>query len=109
MKKTQPVINATITKDTTTANGSSLRGFVKTTYDALVDALGEPITGRSGDGKTNCEWILKFNCGSIATIYDWKMSTVPTEEYDWHIGGKGIDVVRKVGDFLNMPVERVQF
>ena len=75
----------------------------------MVDALGEPITGRSGDGKTTCEWILKFDCGSIATIYDWKMKTTPMKEYEWHIGGTGIDVVRKVGDFLNLPVERVQF
>jgi hypothetical protein len=104
-----PKVTATVSKDTSITNGTCLRGHVSATYDALVDALGEPITGRSGDGKTTCEWILKFDCGSIATIYDWKMGITPMREYEWHIGGTGIDVVRKVGDFLNLPVERVQF
>jgi hypothetical protein len=126
MKKNQPTVTvykeieapitpeapkgtAIISKDTSIANGTCLRGYVSATYDALAGALGEPITGRSGDGKTTCEWILKFDCGSIATIYDWKMGITPKSKYEWHIGGTGIDVVRKVGDFLNMPVDRVKF
>lgn len=109
MKNSEPVVSATVSKDTSITNGCCLRGYVSTTYDALVNILGEPITGHCGDGKVNCEWILKFDCGSIATIYDWKMTNTPMEEYRWHIGGTGIDVVRKVGDFLNMPVERFSF
>ena len=28
-----------------------------------------------------------------ATIYNWKMGYIPTEEYDWHIGGFSSDAV----------------
>jgi hypothetical protein len=66
-------------------NGTSLQGYIATTYDKLVETFGEP-NGSSGD-KTNSEWILKFPDGTIATIYDWKLSQTPKDLYDWHIGG----------------------
>ena len=36
-----------------------------------------------------------------ATIYNWKDGYIPTEEYDWHIGGfdcEAVDCVEKVLD-----------
>ena len=66
-------------------NGTSYQGTIATTYDKLVQTFGEP-NGGPGD-KTNSEWILKFPDGTIATIYDWKLSQTPTDLYDWHIGG----------------------
>jgi len=67
------------------ANGTSFQGTIATTYDKLVQTFGEP-NGGPGD-KTNSEWILKFPDGTIATIYDWKLSQTPKDLYDWHIGG----------------------
>ena len=67
------------------ANGTSLQGRIAATYDKWVETFGEP-NGGPGD-KTTVEWILKFPDGTIATIYDWKQSTTPKDNYDWHIGG----------------------
>ena len=30
---------------------------------------------------------------SVFTIYNWKLGYIPTEEYDWHIGGKSYEAV----------------
>lgn len=92
-----------VSNDVKSTHGTSLRGHVKTTYEKLKSILGNPLSGHSGDGKINCEWILKFNCGSVATIYDWKASQTPTEEFSWSIGGTGSDVVKKTEMFLNIP------
>lgn len=74
---------------------SSFVGEVSTTYARLVEVFGKPISG-SGDGKVNSEWIIKFDDGMVAAIYDWKEPMTPTDEYDWHIGGHNNKVVARV-------------
>ena len=82
------------------ANGTCLQGKVGTTFDRLQDVFGEPIYPNSGDGKVICEWVLEFSDGSIATIYCWKVGSIPLKEYDWHIGGHSEKVVEYVKYFL---------
>tara|TARA_R110000868_G_scaffold103681_5_gene285343 strand:+ start:1199 stop:1492 length:294 start_codon:yes stop_codon:yes gene_type:complete len=82
------------------ANGTSLIGYVTTTYATLVKKLGEPQT--DGD-KTTAEWCLEFKDGTVATIYDWKLSETPLGEYDWHVGGIGVRALEKVQAFLGIP------
>jgi hypothetical protein len=65
---------------------TSLMGYVNTNYARLVEVFGRPISG-SGDGKVNSEWIIRFANGEVATIYNYKTGTTPTDDYDWHIGG----------------------
>lgn len=73
------------------------QGDCVTTYARLVELFGKPhITG--GD-KTNAEWIIKIN-GLIATIYDYKEPITPTDDYAWHIGGKGRQVVKLVNELV---------
>lgn len=76
------------------ADGTCLQGFISVPYDMLVKVLGEPHS--DGDGyKIDAEWILKFNNGTVATIYNYKdgpnylgESGTPVEDIvDWHIGG----------------------
>jgi hypothetical protein len=67
-----------------TANGTSLQGYITATYSQLVELFGTPDAG--GD-KTQAEWCLKFEDGTVATIYDWKESVAPELVTDWHIGG----------------------
>ena len=93
-----------ITNNIQVANGTSLQGYCKTTYSTLVDKLGEPLVGFSGDGKSTCEWIIEFPDDTVGTIYDWKTGETPKEEYNWHIGGKGGSIVNKVGEFLGLSV-----
>jgi hypothetical protein len=76
------------------AHGTSLQGYITTTYDKLVETFGAP-NGGSG-GKINCEWILKFPDGTIATIYDWKLPQTPKNLYNWHIGGHNKKAVSAV-------------
>ena len=86
-------------------SGSSLKGTILATYDALVEAFGEPNmlnAEPSGDDKVHNEWGIEFEDGDdyvYATIYDWKELS-PTDshygEYRWHIGGRdhrGIELI----------------
>ena len=65
-------------------NGTHLQGYVNTTFDRLVELFGEGIGG--GD-KTTQEWIMEFDDGVVATVYDWKEYSTPLGNYDWHVGG----------------------
>ena len=109
--------------DVIDVNRSSLQGYVKTTYGQLVKTFGEPThTDASPYEKVNAEWTLEFKVHKNgdpyallddfkmseddfdyvkATIYNWKDGYVPTEEYNWHIGGfnyEAVDCVEKVLD-----------
>ena len=39
-----------------------------------------------------------------ATVYNWKTGGTPTEEYDWHIGGKSFDAVEFIEEIINGQV-----
>jgi hypothetical protein len=69
----------------TEANGTSLQGYVEAYYHQLVEVFGEP---EGGGDKTTVEWVLSFEDGTVATIYDWKEYETPTDLYRWHIGGR---------------------
>ena len=79
-------------------NGTSLKGYVLTTYDNLVEIFGEPTFLGSEDGKTTAEWIIEFEDGLVATIYDWKMGETPMDLYEWHVGGNSVEVVKRIED-----------
>ena len=78
-------------------NGTSLQGYVPATYDQLVERFGQP---EGGGDKTTVEWCLKFEDGTVATIYDWKVDETPTYMYNWHIGGKNKTAVTRVTQSL---------
>jgi hypothetical protein len=92
---------------TTQVNGTSLKGYVKTTFNKLVATFGEPCIhiAPSEMEKVTIEWILRFVDGTIATIYDWKgygYQPAPDEEYEWHIGGHVASAVALVKDELGL-------
>jgi hypothetical protein len=93
-----------INNNKTSADGTSLKGYLFTTYENLVNLLGQPLGG-SADGKTTCEWILEFDDGSVATIHDWKTGNTPKEPYRWSIGGKTAKVIKLVEKALNLKTE----
>jgi len=55
-------------------DGSSYVGSINCTYQYLVNVFGKETIGLSGDLKSQCSWNLKFDDGTIATIYDWKVN-----------------------------------
>ena len=48
-----------LNNDTINTNGTSLMGYITTTYDELVEKFGEP-TYRDDLDKSTVEWTLKF-------------------------------------------------
>jgi hypothetical protein len=84
--------------DDNIVGGTCLQGYLNMPFSRLVAVLGEP---GEGDGyKVAFEWQLRFDDGTVATIYDYKVSslyddesaptpeTMRTNEFsDWHVGG----------------------
>lgn len=95
-------------------------GSINTTYDNLVKVFGNPkkrgwcereqhgrnrgLPCRYGD-KIRVQWVITFDDGEVATIYDWKMSDeylgkgqgIPLQKLKgWHVGG------RRIKTFLNV-------
>lgn len=75
-------------------SGTCLQGYICIPFANLVEVLGEPHS--DGDGyKVDAEWILMFDNGTVATIYNYKngpnycgQDGTPVDEIeDWHIGG----------------------
>ena len=88
-------------------DGTSLCGYVKSTYQELVAAFGEPLAG-SDDFKTDAEWMLKFQDGTVATVYNWKngpnylgsgysLENIRT----WNVGGNSQQAVANVKAVLS--------
>ena len=96
--------------DTINTIGTSFQGTVKTTYDNLVEVFGEPTAmDASPYEKVNAEWSVeaKDEDNTVFTIYNWKDGYVPTEEYDWHIGGFDFNAYCVATDILNKLEEVV--
>lgn len=88
-------------------SGTSLIGYVNTTYSKLFEKFNEPT---NGDGyKIDAEWEIEFPDGEIATIYNWKngKNYMGSEGYEvdeityWHIGGFNNSVVERIIKILN--------
>jgi len=77
--------------------GSAFADELSISYEALVEALGEPHDcskegeWESGDGKVRAEWAFIFPelDDTVLTIYDYKSNLSIKEVTDWHIGAKG--------------------
>lgn len=93
------------TTGTASVNGTHLQGSVMTTRARIEAVFGAPTydTDDAYD-KVMTEWVIAFDNGTVATIYDWKRyesGPVGMDElYDWHIGGHNSDAVTKVKALL---------
>ena len=77
--------------------GSSLIGYIKCSYQELIDAFGEPlrIDLSTSDGKTDVEWEIEFQDGTYLHIYNWKNGKnylgeegLEVEDMtEWNVGG----------------------
>ena len=59
----------------TEANGTHLQGNVGATYQELVEVFGEPTKfnwSSDSDNKVDVQWAIKFDDGTVATIYNYK-------------------------------------
>ena len=85
-------------------NGTTLKGTLNNVrFSVLVLAFGAPIF-EGLDTKQDCEWQIKFNNGTVATIYNWKNGKNYNGENgmalddirDWNVGGNASDAVELV-------------
>ena len=86
-------------------DGTSLSAYVEATFDQLVEAFGEP---ELGGYKTDWEWAIEFDDGSVATIYNWKngpnyCGIDGLHSYQikkWNIGSKSMTPAWRVQDII---------
>ena len=83
-------------------NMTGLKGEFPITFAELCEIFGRPDVGpndRDMD-KVTCEWKLKFDDGTVASIYDYKVGYTPMGEYEWHIGGHSAEAYTHVVDCI---------
>lgn len=82
--------------------GTHLQGYIEADYSQLVKLFGECLDMDSY--KIDWEWVLEFENGVIATIYNWKNGPNYCGEaglhhdqiHNWHVGGNGPEALRQV-------------
>lgn len=85
---------------------TSLQGYININYDTLVEKLGEPTDG--DQYKTDAEWLIRFDDGTFATIYNYKDGVSyngtsglrVSEITDWHVGGADDTATKRVHELF---------
>ena len=87
-------------------NGTHLQGYIHDTcYSRLCSLFGE---SQSWDGyKTDWEWNIEFEDGTVATIYNWKngpnygaTGVTPTMVKQWNVGGHNSEALENIKRIL---------
>ena len=95
------------------SNNTCFQGAIECSHGLLVELFGPPTWDKeSDDGKVKNEWVLLFDDGRVATVYDWKEYDLPVENItDWHIGGKNKIITQRVEyiiDKVQSPIRRAE-
>jgi hypothetical protein len=81
------------TTDNVDPNGTWLQGYMEATRREIEAVFGKPFyeTDDTFD-KVTTEWVIQFEDGTIATVYDWKRYEEGAPSMDerttWNIGGR---------------------
>lgn len=77
-------------------SGTHSQGSIDISYQELLELLGKPIGSYQPGEKIDAEWLIEFEDGTVASIYNYKDGIsyngredgTPTKDIrDWHIGG----------------------
>ena len=87
-------------------NGTSLIECIHVFYDTLVQVFGKPMKGHD---KSDAEWEIEFEDGTVATIYNYKdgknylgKNGMKTKDITyWHIGGHN----QKAWDYVKYAID----
>lgn len=88
------------------SEGTHLVDEIVTTRREIEAKFGAPDSWdeSEGDGKVTTEWIMVFDDGIVATIYDWKRyeegAPGMDEVYSWHVGGRDGQAFDRVAEVL---------
>jgi hypothetical protein len=93
--------------------GSCLQGYIASDYNKLVSLFGEPCEGDAY--KIDAEWIIKFDDGSITTIYNWKNGKnycgnegeAVENMTEWHVGGHRKEALWMLMELLKATPEEI--
>ena len=94
-------------KKTDNVGGTFLQGYITIPYNSICNKLGEP--SKADEYKSDCEWAVEFDNGTVATLYNWKNGInylgreygIPKEEItNWNIGGNTKDAVTQLENIL---------
>ena len=102
-----------VADDCANITGMCLQGTIETTYDELVEKFGKPTyTDADPYEKVACEWVVEAKCVEDGmddddfdyktfTVYSWKTGCIPTQKYEWHIGGHNFESWSIADDIIN--------
>jgi len=87
--------------------GTCYQGTIKTSFTALCHMLGKPEF-LINNFKSDVQWVLTFDDGSIATIYNWKdgknylgeEGTPIVQITNWNVGGHNERALKNVERLL---------
>ena len=87
-----------VNDDSINISGTSYTGEVTAKYSLLVEKLGEPLAESFDNYKTDAEWHIEFEDGTVTTVYNWKDGKnycgdegLDVEDItEWHIGGSRV-------------------
>lgn len=95
-----------LASDSDVVTGTFLVGYTnEVSREQIEKAFGGPtFIDNDPFEKVTVEWVIQFDNGTLATIYDWKRYELGTpaqdELYAWHIGGVSQDAVALVNSAL---------
>jgi len=88
--------------------GTSLQGYLTATYNELVAAFGR-VAPQFDDYKSDAEWDIQFEDGTVAAIYNWKNGVnycgpehgTPVQDItDWNVGARNPAAVGMIEEVL---------
>lgn len=85
--------------------GSHYQGKVGSSFKRLVEIFGQPYRIPQEDqDKYQVEWVIKWEDGTISTIYDWKWDDTDLDDIpEWNIGGYQFEAALYVHELVNPP------
>lgn len=91
--------------------GTWLQGHIVTTRANLQAVFGEPTFYEEG-GKVTVEWGLRFEDGTLATIYDWKREEegkpALNEKITYNVGGLVPEALARVQEALEASRAKIE-
>ena len=95
--------------------GTCYQGTIKTEYGTLCHMLGNPEF-LVDNFKSDVQWTLTFDDGSIATIYNWKNGKnylgeegIPVVQItNWNIGGYSKSALKNVERLLDRTDTKIE-
>ncbi len=86
------------TADLDDLDGTHRVGYITTTRGVIEDVFDPPSPQTSDPDKVTAEWPLRFDDGTVASIYDYRRASAPhmREVCEWNVGGHGEDAMRCV-------------